>query len=265
MEHQLPNGMDLDEANPILVYGNETVYERLVRDDSIDEIVWRALFVKGGEDRRGGQREIWNSDKDVQESLEVLYKVIDENCFVEDLLCKLNDKDKLRTHPKMLTVDGRKGSKLCAEKCKDLISGTRLRDTTSEYMEEVIGIINKPNTDHFANWKFKYFVANCAFEDAGIEGVNGDNVLVRKKLTTREMDWIIFLVTKSQVKEDEWAHLHSLMPYFEWELVYSIMDTFEHWLSQSKDDLNKHLEVIDDYLEKCVRTTFGGMMAEYGV
>ena len=57
MEPALPNGMDLDEANPILVYGNETVHERLVRDDSMDEIVWRALFVKGGEDRRGGQRE----------------------------------------------------------------------------------------------------------------------------------------------------------------------------------------------------------------
>ena len=25
MEHPLPNGMDLDEANPIPVYGNETV------------------------------------------------------------------------------------------------------------------------------------------------------------------------------------------------------------------------------------------------
>ena len=66
MEPALPNGMDLDEANPILVYGNETVYERLVRDDSMDEIVWRALFVKGPQDRRGGQREIWNADKDVQ-------------------------------------------------------------------------------------------------------------------------------------------------------------------------------------------------------
>ena len=53
MEPALPNGMDLDEANPILVYGNETVHERLVRDDSMDEIVWRALFVKGGEDSQG--------------------------------------------------------------------------------------------------------------------------------------------------------------------------------------------------------------------
>ena len=101
MEPALPNGMDLDEANPILVYGNETVHERLVRDDSMDEIVWRALFVKGGEDRRGGQREIWNSNKEIQVSLEVLYKLIEDNCFVEELLCKLNDKDKLPTHPEI--------------------------------------------------------------------------------------------------------------------------------------------------------------------
>ena len=264
MEPALPNGMDLDEANPILVYGNETVHERLVRDDSMDEIVWRALFVKGGEDRRGGQREIWNSNKEIQVSLEVLYKLIEDNCFVEELLCKLNDKDKLPTHPEMLTVNGRKGGKLCAEKCKDLISGTRLRDTTSEYMQEVIGILNKPNSDRFANWKFKYFVANCAFENAGIESVNKDNELVRKKLTTREMDWIIFLVTKSH-HPDEWHHLSSLMPYFEWELVHSIMSALDVWLESRKDEMNEHLEVIDGYLEECVRKTFGGMMAEYGV
>ena len=51
MEHPLPNGMDLDEANPIQVYGNETVYGRLVKDDSMDEIVWRALFDKRPENR----------------------------------------------------------------------------------------------------------------------------------------------------------------------------------------------------------------------
>ena len=155
MEHPLPNGMDLDEVNPILVYGKGTVYNRLVRDDSMDEIVWRALFNKGPQNRRGGRREIWNANKEVQESLEVLYQLIEDKCYVEQLLCKLNDKDQLKTHPEMLTVNGRKGGTLCAEKCKDLISGTRLRDTTSEYMQEVIGILDKPNRDHFANWKFK--------------------------------------------------------------------------------------------------------------
>ena len=137
-------------------------------------------------------------------------------------------------------------------------------DTTSEYMQEVIGIMDKPNTDKFANWKFKYFVANCAFENAGIECVNENNVLVRKKLTTREMDLMIFLVTKSFHK-DEWNNLRSLMPYFEWELVHSIMGTLEFWLKKREVEMNIHLEVIDDYLEKCVRKTFGGMMAEYGV
>ena len=85
---------DLDEANPILFYGNKTVYDRLVRDNSMDEIVWTALFVKGLQDRRGGQRKIWNdADKDVQVSLEVLYELFEDNYFVEELLCKLHDKD----------------------------------------------------------------------------------------------------------------------------------------------------------------------------
>ena len=139
-----------------------------------------------------------------------------------------------------------------------------MRDTTSEYMREVIGIMDKPNTDKFANWKFKYFVANCAFENAGIERVNENNVLVRKKLTTREMDLMIFLVTKS-FHRDEWNNLRSLMPYFEWELVHSIMGTLEFWLKKREVEMNVHLEVIDGYLEECVRKTFGGMMAEYGV
>ena len=65
MEHPLLNGMDLDEVNPIPVYGNETVYERLVRDALMNEIVWRALFVKG-RDRRGGRREIWDADKEIR-------------------------------------------------------------------------------------------------------------------------------------------------------------------------------------------------------
>ena len=194
----------------------------------------------------------------------MIYKLIEENCYVEQLLCELNDKDRLQTHPEMLTVNGRKRGKLCAEKCKDLISGTRLRDTTSEYMQEVIGIMEKPNTDHFVNWKFKYFVANCAFEDAGIESVNKENVLVRTRLTTREMDLTIFLVMKSHQRE-EWYNIHSLMPYFEWELVHSIMDSLKHWVDVRKNDMNIHLKVIDEYLEECVRTTFGGMMAEYGV
>ena len=264
MDQALPNGMDLDEANPIQVYGNETVYGRLVRDDSMDEIVWRALFDKRPENRRGGQREIWNENKEVQESLEVLYKLIEEKCCVEELLCELNDKENLKTHPEMLTVNERKLGKLCTEKCKDLISGTRLRDTKSEYMQEVIGIMEKPNTDHFANWKFKYFVANCAFEDAGIKSVTKENKLLRTKLTTREMDLMIFLVTKSFVR-DEWVNLRSLMPYFDWEMVETIMYYIDHWLDPNNEDMNIHLKVIDAYLEECVRTTFGGMMAEYGV
>ena len=133
MEHPLRNGMDLDEANPIQVYGNKTVYDRLVRDNSMDEIVWRVLFDKRPENRRGGQREIWNANKEVQESLKVIDELIEEtSCYVEELLCELNDKDRLQTHPEMLTVNGRKRGKLYAEKCKDLISGTRLRDTKSE-------------------------------------------------------------------------------------------------------------------------------------
>ena len=67
----MPNGMDLDEANRIQVYGNEIVYGRLVRDDSMVEIVWRALFDKKPENRRGGRREIRNANKEVQESLEL--------------------------------------------------------------------------------------------------------------------------------------------------------------------------------------------------
>ena len=64
-------------------------------------------------------------------------------------------------------------------------------------MQGLIGIMDKPNQDKFANWKFKYFVANYAFENAGIEGVTPDNELVRKKsMTTREMDLMIFLATK---------------------------------------------------------------------
>jgi len=264
MKPALPNGMDLDEANPIQVYGNETVYGRLVRDDSMDEIVWRALFDERPGNRRGGQREIWNENKKVQESLEIIYQLIEENCYVEELLCELNDKEKLKTHPEMLTVTGGKLGKLCTEKCKDLISGTRLRDIKSEYMQEVIGIMEKPNTDHFANWKFKYFVANCAFEDAGIESVNKENKLVRTKLTTREMDLMIFLVRKSIVPS-EWEFGRSLMPYFEWDVVESIMFSLKHWLEERKEDMNIHLREIDEYLEECVRTTFEGMMAEYDV
>ena len=181
------------------------------------------------------------------------------------MLCELNDKEKLKTYPEMLTVNGQKMGKLCTERCKDLISGTRLRDTKSEYMQEVIRIMEKPDTDHFANWKFKYFVANCAFEDAGIKSVTKENKLVRTKLTTREMDLMIFLVTKS-FERGEWQNICSLMPYFEWERVQSIMIYIEHWLDHDKKDMNIHLKVIDAYLEEeCVRTTFGGMMAEYGV
>ena len=66
----------------------------------------------------------------------------------------------------------------------------------SEYMQEVIGIIKKPNTDRFANWKFKYFVANCAFEDAGIKSVTKENKLVRTKLTTGEMDLMYKIIRK---------------------------------------------------------------------
>ena len=194
--------------------------------------MWRALFVKGPENRGGGRHEIWNASKEIQVSLEVLYELIEDKCFVEQLLCKLNDKDRLKTHPEMLTINGHKGGTLCVEKCKDPISGTRLRDTTSEYMQEVIGIMDKRNTDHFANWKFKYFVANCAFENAGIESVNYDNVLVRTRLTTREMDLMIFLVTKSHERE-EWHNIRSLMPYFEWELVHSIMIFFRILVRQA--------------------------------
>ena len=75
---------------------------------------------------------------------------------------------------------------------------------------------------------------------------------------------MIFLVTKSYDR-DEWHNLCSLMPYLEWELVLSIMDYFELFLGEGGDEMKIHLEVIDDYLEKCVRKTFGGMMAEYGV
>ena len=55
------------------------------------------------------------------------------------------------------------------------------------------------------------------------------------------------------------------MPYFEWERVQTIMIYIEHWLDHDEEDMNLHLKVIDAYLEECVRTTFGGMMAEYGV
>ena len=43
------------------------------------------------------------------------------------------------------------------------------------------------------------------------------------------------------------------------------MGTLEFWLKKCEDEMNIHLEVIDDYLEKCIRKSFGGMMSEYGV
>ena len=94
--------------------------------------------------------------------------------------------------------------------------------------------------------------------------MNEDNVLVRTKLTTKEIDLIIFLVTKLHQME-EWYNIRSLMPYFEWEIVETIMIYIDHWLDPNNEDMNIHLKVIDAYLEECVRTTFGGMMAEYGV
>ena len=60
-------------------------------------------------------------------------------------------------------------------------------------------------------------------------------------------------------------NLQSLMPYLEWELVESIMENLAFFLKEREHEMKIHLEMIVDYLEKCVRKTFGGMMAEYGV
>ena len=195
---------------------------------------------------------------------EMIYKLtINDNCFAGELLCQLKNRDKGTTHPEILTVNGNRSGRLCADKCKVLIRGpTLLRDMTSEYMQEVIVILNKPNTDQYANWRFKYFLAMCAFEGAGIERVTRDNKLVRTRLTTREMAFMIFCVQKSHVRE-EWLLLKRIMPYLEWEVLEMIMDLLSFNIGE-REELNEHLEMIDDYLEKCVRKTFEGLMTEYG-
>ena len=191
----------------------------------------------------------------MQVSLGMIYELINDNCFAGELLCQLKNRDKGTTHPEILTVNGNRSGRLCADKCKVLIRGpTLLRDMTSEYMQEVIVILNKPNTDQYANWRFKYFLAMCAFEGAGIERVTRDNKL--------EMAFMIFCVQKAQVRE-EWLPLKRIMPYLEWEVLETIMDLLSFNLREH-EELNEHLEMIDDYLEKCVRKTFEGLMAEYG-
>lgn len=125
-----------------------------------------------------------------------------------------------------------------------------------------VAIMEMENREHYANWKFKYLLVNCAFKDAGIERVDGRSTLVQTQLMTREMGFMLYIVMESHDPYKQWPYLQRLVPYFEdWDAVFSILAAI--YLMIQEEDVKKDLEVVKGYFDKCVSGSWKWLMKDY--
>ena len=117
------------------------------------------------------------------------------------------------------------------KKCRYLTTEEALRDgdETTGYMMGVRRVMS--NAGQWANWRFKYYLMMCSFEDTHIVGITGDNKIQRERLTRRELEMMVMVVSKD-LDTTEWDTLYHIMSYFDKDLFESMMTIMKTVLKQ---------------------------------
>ena len=208
------------------------------------EEYWRRLHVGGATD--AGMRETFVRHVDIYDILDTFQDEFTATNMQMSILCGLSYNNRGIENPAMLTNNGRVSGELSVERCRELTTEAALTgdgNETAGYMMQVTRVLN--GVARWANWRFKYYLVMCSFEDTAIIGITPSNHLNRERLTRRELEMMIMVVWTYDTTE--WESLYHIMSYFEECVFGEIMTNINKVL---KGDRRTEFEDDMEYLQE---------------
>ena len=208
------------------------------------EEYWRRLHVGGATD--AGMREKFIHRDDIYNILDTFQDELTATNMQLSILCGLSYNNRGMENPAMLTNNGRVSGELSVERCRELTTEAALTgdgNETAGYMMQVTRVLN--GVARWANWRFKYYLVMCSFEDTAIIGITPSNHLNRERLTRRELEMMIMVVWNYDTTE--WESLYRIMSYFEEYVFSEIMININKML---KGDRRTEFEEDMEYLQE---------------
>ena len=140
------------------------------------EVYWRQLH-------DAGMKENFVGNFDIYDILDMFVDEFSATKMQMSILCGLNYNNR-----GVEINNERVSGELSVKKCRELTTEEALTDgnETAGYMMQVTRVLN--GVIQWANWRFKYYLVMCSFEDTAIIGITCSNHLNCKKLTRRELD-----------------------------------------------------------------------------